>query len=455
MTDLPEYLKSGSAARLFPVLAETSKEKRVASIFLAVMTQIPELAADVLGTVGLRLGKRTRVRAFTEVVLKSDETCRPDGLITVDTGRTRWTALVEAKIGRNDLSDEQVHRYVEVARANGIDAVITISNQFVARADHSPVKVPKTMLRKVGLYHWSWPWLATSCEVLGHRGTVEDREQVYLLEQLNHFLAHPATGVERFTQMAPEWRDVAMAANRGEALKKGAAEVEAAVASWQAEARDLCLHLSSHIGRDVEARVERRLADDPALRLKEQIAALVETQTLEAVYRVPDCASDITICADMARRMTSATMTVKAPLDRKSTKARLNWLLRMLPEEDERLRITAHWPGKTPPTSRGVTRLRTEPEALQVENAGAVPHRFDVSLVEISGARFAGRKTFIEDLERLLPEFYDLVGVNLKAWRAPPPKPVKARGDPHPGEIGPDDLGPGGALPEPLGPDHG
>lgn len=55
------------------------------------MTQIPALAEEVLGTIGLRVGKRTRVRAFTEVVLReeTDSSYRPDGLIIVDTGRTQ------------------------------------------------------------------------------------------------------------------------------------------------------------------------------------------------------------------------------------------------------------------------------------------------------------------------------------------------------------------------------
>ncbi|SDZ14353.1 hypothetical protein SAMN05444004_106206 [Jannaschia faecimaris] len=449
MKDLPEFVASGIDARLFPVLAETSKEKRVASIFLAVMTQIPALAQDVLGAVGVRVGKRTQVRAFTEVVLKGDSASRPDGLIVVDTGRTHWSALVEAKVGRNDLDDEQVQRYVELARANGIDAVITISNQFVARAEHSPAKVPKTMLRKVSLFHWSWPWLATSCEILGYRGDVRDSEQAYLLEQLNHFLAHPATGVERFTQMAPAWRDVSMAATRGEALKKTSPEVEEVVASWLAEERDLCLHLSSHVGRDVSVRIERKLADDPAARLKDRITSLTETCILTSCFRVPDCASDIDVSADMARRTVAVTMSVKAPTDRKSTKARVNWLLRMLPEDDERLRISALWPGRASATTLGISRLREEPEALKSENAAVVPHGFEVSLVATLGTRFSGRKTFIEDLEAIVPTFYDLVGVNLKAWQAPPPKPVKSRCDPNPGEVEAEDLEPGGALPRP------
>lgn len=449
MIERPDFLVSGDVARLFPILAETSKEKRVASIVLAVMTQIPALAEDVLATVGLRVGKRARIGAFTEVVLKeeTDAGCRPDGLIVVDTGRSRWSALVEAKIGRNELTNEQVQKYVELARANRIDAVITISNQFVARADHSPVSIPKTLLRKVGLFHWSWPRLATTCEILGYHGAVEDPEQSYLLDQLNHFLAHPATGVERFTQMAPSWKDIAQAVSNDAALKRSSPEVEAAVAGWFAEERDLCLHISSHVGREVTARIERRFADDPGARLKDQSAKLVDRHALSSTIRVPDCASDIEICADAARRTISVSMMVKAPADRKSTKARVNWLLRMLPDDDDRLLVRAHWPGRGAPTSKAVARLRADPAAIQNDNPGAVPHSFEILLVEGLGKRFAGRRTFIEDLERIVPGFYDLVGVNLKSWRAPPPKPVKPRDAPELGAPEEADPAEAGALP--------
>ncbi len=449
MTDRPDFIVSGDEARLFPILAETSKEKRVASIFLAVTTQIPALAEEALGAVGVRVGKRTKVSAYTEVVLKETTAkgCRPDGLIVVDTGRTRWSALVEAKVGRNELDADQVQRYLELAKANGIDAVVTISNQFVARADHSPVAVPKTMLRKVGLYHWSWPWLATLCEILDYQEKVEDAEQSYLLRQLNHFLAHPATGVERFTQMPSSWKEVNQAVSNKEALKKSSPDVEAVVSSWYAEERDLCLHLASHVGREVQARLERKLADDPVARMKKAVDELVSTHTLSSTIRVPDCASDIEICADLTRRTIAASMMIKAPGDRKSTKARVNWLLRMLPEDDERLLVRAHWPGRAQPSDKPLSALRHDPASIQTENPDLVPHGFEVLIVEGLGRRFAGAKTFIEDLEQIVPVFYDLVAANLKAWQAPPPQPVKSRNAPDPGEFEPVDLEPGGALP--------
>ncbi len=47
MADLPEFLKQGEPARLFPILADTSREKRMASIFLSLLPQIPPLAGVV------------------------------------------------------------------------------------------------------------------------------------------------------------------------------------------------------------------------------------------------------------------------------------------------------------------------------------------------------------------------------------------------------------------------
>jgi hypothetical protein len=141
-------------------------------------------------------------------------------------------------------------------------------------------------------------------------------------------------------------------------------------------------------------------------------------------------------------------MSLKAPLDKKSTKARVNWLLRMLPDDDDRLLLRAHWPGRGAPTTKDIKSLREDPMVIQNDNPDAAPHSFEVLLVENLGKRFSGRRTFIEDVERIVPSFYDLVGVNLKAWQAAPPKPVKSRNEPDPGELTHADLEPAGALPD-------
>ncbi|WP_093114763.1 hypothetical protein [Salinihabitans flavidus] len=401
----------------------------MASIFLSLLPQIPSLAGAVLNTVGLRVGKRTKIETFTEVVLKdcNDTNNRPDGLLVVSTGKATWSALVEAKIGKSKLDADQVQRYLEMAKANGIDAVLTISNEFVARADHSPVVVPKTLLRKASLYHWSWTWIATQCEILSIQGDVEDKEQAFLLREIIRFLKHSGTGVERFSQMGAGWKDLVQAVTNNGTLKKTAPEVEEGVGCWLEEERDLSLQLSRHVGQPVEAVIERKLRDDPAGRLKAGVAQLVDAQCLTSIYRIPDSAADIEVNADLTRKTLSAGMRMKAPLDKKSTKARVNWLLRMLKDDDPRIIIRAHWPGRAAATQQPLSVLRDTPEVIQTENKDAAPHSFEVLLVESLGKRFAGRRTFIEDVEQVVPDFYDLVGQYLRAWQAPPPRPVKSR----------------------------
>lgn len=102
MKNLPSVLKGGERARLFPILADTSKEGRTLSIFLACLENVPEFGRALLSSVDLRLGKRATVEAYTEVVLKNGVGAlkhRPDGLVLVDTTRSTWTAFVEAKVG--------------------------------------------------------------------------------------------------------------------------------------------------------------------------------------------------------------------------------------------------------------------------------------------------------------------------------------------------------------------
>ena len=442
MTSPHDFLVRRDPARLFPVLADTSKEQRATSIFLAVISQVPDLAEAILSTIGVRVGKRTTIEAYTEVELKQEVSSpgRPDGLLMVHSSRSIWTALIETKIGNAALDSDQVSKYLEMARANDIDAVITISNQFVARPDHSPVDVSKNLLRKTGLYHWSWWSISTQSEILELQKTVEDQDQVFLLKELNRFFSHPKTGVERFTQMASGWRDTVQAVTNGVRLTKSAPEVEAAVSSWFSEERDLCLQMSRHVGTQVTAKMQREHVRSAEQRLKDVIAEVVVTPMLKSSLRVPDCASDIEICADLMRKTISVSMSLRAPEDRKSTKARLNWLLRMLKQDDPRLFVQARWAGKVAPTRKKVADLRDEPEAIQASNPDLAPRTFDVVLVETLGKRFAGRKTFVEDIERIVREFYDLVSVNLRAWHAPPPKPVKghdgaSQDDADPSEI--------------------
>lgn len=197
---------------------------------------------------------------------------------------------------------------------------------------------------------------------MNYQHAVEDIEQSYLLAQPNDFLAHPATRVERLSQVPPSWSDIIRAESNDDALKKTSPDVETAVASWIAEERDLRLHISGPIGQEVSARIERSAADGAVERLRGQIDALVEDNSLLSAMRVPDCAFDMDICADFAWQAVLVPMPVKAPEDRKMTIARLSRLLRMLPEDDPRLPVRAPGPGRGASTAKRLLDPRNEPD---------------------------------------------------------------------------------------------
>ena len=127
MADLPEYLARGERARLFPVLADTSKEGRSTSILLACLASVREFNQSMLSSVGQRIGKRTAVAAFTEVAFAAErdkKAHRPDGLIVLRVGNREWRAFIETKVGNNELNEEQIAAYLDLAKTHGIDAVI-------------------------------------------------------------------------------------------------------------------------------------------------------------------------------------------------------------------------------------------------------------------------------------------------------------------------------------------
>ncbi|MCG8511876.1 MAG: hypothetical protein MI741_21890 [Rhodospirillales bacterium] len=143
--ELPAYLKSGEIARLIPVIGDVRKEQRAASVLLATLSAIPDFSNALLTPLGQRIGNKTTVNTFTETVFVSDgsEKDRPDGLIEIRARNRTWTALVEAKIGRGRLEKDQLERYLQLARNHSLDALITISNEFVARPTFHPVAVNK------------------------------------------------------------------------------------------------------------------------------------------------------------------------------------------------------------------------------------------------------------------------------------------------------------------------
>lgn len=435
MTVSTDFLESGEIARLIPVIADSRREQRVASVFLATLSAVPDLAQPLLSGLGVRVGKRSVIDTYTEVVLKTrnDVKDRPDGLIVVSSGSKSWKALVEAKIGSAQLDDQQVQRYMTLARDNGIDAVITISNQFVARPTHSPIKAPKTLTRRVDLFHWSWKTILTESVLLQTRDAVSDPDQAFILREFIRFLSHDSVGVSGFDRMPPAWRDTVTLVKSGGSLAKHSPEAAALVTAWHQETRDLALRMSQHLASDVRVKLSRGHSVDGDLRLKDDCAKLAAHKRLEVDYEIPNAASPLSVTADLVSQTIRVGMEVDAPQDKQRGPARVNWLLRQLKAaNDDQLFVRIIWPSRAKDSVCRLSELRENPKSALGDTTHP-PKGFEVFLLSDDGRRFAGRKTFIEEVEKAVPDFYDNVGQSLERWVPRPPKPIAK--EPPAGEV--------------------
>jgi len=410
-----------------PVAADTSKEVRAASIALAVLSVVPDFRAAMLSTIGQRAGSRARLDCFTEVVFASeppDMKCRPDGLLVLEGGKGRsWSCLVEVKIGAALLENEQVERYAALAKLNGIDAIVTISNQFVATPTHSPLRLSKSSLKGVEIFHWSWMFLLTQALLVLNDETVETPAEEFMLREFARHLDHPATGTSRFEQMNPEWKDLVSKVQSGAVLNRNDAAVELSVGAWHQEVRDLSLMLSRQLRTLVSICLPKSHREDYDTRLKEDSDSLIREHKLSCTLDVPDAAAPLEITADLLRRSVVVSMSLTAPKDKQRASARINWLLRQLAKSEALgIQVRANWPGRAASTQASLESLRENPDCLEADNKSLAPYSFDVLLVTDLAGKFAGRRTFIEQLEEIVPLFYKDVGEHLRAYVPPPPK---------------------------------
>ena len=430
MIELPDFVTRGEVARLIPVVAETRKEQRAVSAFLAVISAVPLFADKLFNPLGQNVSGSAKIDTFTEVVLRngvSAENDRPDGLIQIKQRKKTWNALIEAKIGTAGLAKDQIERYLKVARNNSIDALITISNEFATRPLLHPSSINKQLTKRVDLFHLSWTHILTEAMLLHGSKEITDSEQFFLLRELIRFLSHESIGVNGYTSMPQSWSDAVTTFQAGGKLSRRNSDSDEIVFGWHQECRDLSLQMSQYLSRRITVWVPKSKKSRVDEWVENDIQTLCDKGVLEARLQIPDTASDMYINADLRSRTFRVSMEVKAPTDKQKSTSRINWLLRQLKDIDTSdIFVRVKWSSRAADTDILLASLVEDPKNDLIMGSKVLPRAFEVIMSKSSGGKFKGRKTFIVDLEMLCPDFYERVGQHLKAWRPNPPKPNKS-----------------------------
>lgn len=424
--DLPSQLSAGTPARLFSSLKLSNKELIATSSILAVFRLVPELLSDLIRDTGMRINDKTILNTFTEVNVtnpQGDKKDRPDGFIYIKK-RNIWTALVEVKVGNSVLNIEQVTRYVEDARANDIDAVITISNEFTPRVDQSPIAIPKRLLKKVKLYHLSWRLVLSTAMLLKHQVNINDREKSFVIDEFIKFLRDDSVGNKSYTMMPPSWTDVAKEASMGAKLKSSDAKVMEVSNALVEEFSEIALILTDHLGVECLAKLPRAMHTDKHLWQNYITKTICENKPAICKYDIPDAANVLTVEIDLSRSSFAIGMEVNAPGDIVTVAGKINWLTRQLKNNDAKNSLVKIRRKSRDPDFVDM-QIFTSKEFRQIPSTGVIIS-FTPMMQLHSSKVFNSRKNFIVELESMILKFYDTHGQHLKAWVPRAPKPLSA-----------------------------
>lgn len=416
-------------ARLFPITGiggADEQERRGCSALLAVRRSVDEFGRYLTGRCGAPAGS---IETFIEVPFKLGEaTFRPDGLIRVSRGKTSWTALVEVKTGGNDLREEQVRCYVDIAREQGFDAVITISHQVATTPGVHPVAISKAKLKKVSLHHLSWSRIHTEALIEHANKTVADANQAWILSEFVRYLENPKSGALDFDGMGLHWVSVREAAPRN-TLRAADPATTDVVTRFDQLIAFAGMELSRRLGVHVQQRLSRKELSDHALRVQAQAARLEQTGLLTGTLLVPNAAAPIDVSADLRAGRIACSSVLAAPSEGRAT-TRVHWVLRQLKGAPRDLMVTA-----TPAWARDSGPCIPISEAVEDPKRLIDNGRADIRSFTLTLSRPAGTKrgkisgSFVESVTALVDLFYVDVIRHLKAWSPPAPKPKDSNGD--------------------------
>lgn len=414
-------------ARLIPVSGisnNTEAEMRATSALLSVLSIVRDFSIAVLTRLGASTARKASVEAFIETSFKLDDgsVVRPDGLVQVTYGSSVWKALVEVKTGNNLLQADQVSNYVDVARQQGIDAVLTISNEIGIGAAHPCTGVRIRSNSKVLLAHLSWTELvAFAVKTKVHRG-VSDPEQAWILGELIRYLQHPASGAMDLDDMGSNWPSARDAARAG-TLRRTDSECREIVQRWDQLIRFAALRLGSSTGVDVQP-VVPRAQSDPSVRFGHLAESLTTNGLLDGTLRVPGAVGDLAVVADLRARQVTISADVPAPTDR-GDRARVTWILRQLGSDCPRELTIEAWPRMArQPLLAGLAAAQENKELL-VDPGRRELLRFRlVRRTEMGQNRKDGGRSpgFIESTIGAIDTFYTSIVQQIVPWMGRPPQ---------------------------------
>ncbi len=423
--NLPNMISKGHVSRLFPSLSETNKEMRATSTFLSVIRGVPELLSVLVSSIGVSINDRTTLQAYTEVIPTKglDKEYRPDGLLYVK-NRKVWSCFIEAKVGKSELESSQLEHYVRLAKLNGVDAVLTISNEFSARLDQSPVELSRRTLGKIRLLHLSWREILSTSEGMLSSGQNLDREKRFLLEEFARFLRDQGVGNTDFSAMPRAWAELNDKISAKTKISHRDPSLYDVATALQQQYSEMAIILTEHLGVQCKLRLSRDEKKDRhkwTERIQKNIAS---SGVSYATFEIPNAAADLNVQVDIGRGSIRMSVELWQLAPKKTPYGKAAWVVNQIPDINRgNLLMSIRW--NTRAKNLDIKASELSREVFKGHSAGV--KSISIKRVTSDQGKFKSRKKFVKQIEQELTSFYDDAVQHLKPYVAKAPSPKMPR----------------------------
>ncbi|MCJ0904515.1 TerD family protein [Rhodococcus sp. ARC_M6] len=429
---LPEFKLAESEAwqpaRLFSVVgvgAGEEQERRTTSALVSTMQSVPLFARAITSRVGAPAGS---FEGYVEVpYTKGESRVIPDAVLRVSRGSRLWTGLLEVKTGAGKHSREQLENYLDIAKKNKYDVVISLSNDLPASAGELPVEVDKRKLTKVALRHLSWAEVIHEARMVLSHGGIDNPLQAWILNEFLRYIEHPKSGASEFVDMGRHWVAIREGVSAG-TLRSGDPKAASIADSWIALARNLALRFTAELGVTVKHVLPRRATNDADYRTELTVEELANDGTFSALLRIPDAAGELRVVADMRTNKITCTTVVSAP-DEGTSGKRVAWVLRQLKNAPADLLIEAAFSGPTSSTCEPHAEVRATPRILTDGQSGQLSSFVLMQTFTLGSKRAGTAASFISSVTHSAESFYAEVIQPLREWVPAAPKASDIRRD--------------------------
>ena len=230
------------------------------------------------------------------------------------------------------MDQKQCDEYHKLAKEEGFDAFITISNRAALPNGLPPlISIDGRRLRSVPVVHASWERLLSEAQLLSQRKAISDPDQHWMLDEWIRYITHPNSKIIEAPHLGDHWNDVLRAARENN-LESVPRELTQVVQRWDGFLTKTALRLRGKLGVDVEKKLARVDRKDPEARAKRLHNEATVSGSLGGEFRVPDAAGDLSLEVHLATRTIRYSVQLRPPTEGRP-KTRIAWLARQLRDE--------------------------------------------------------------------------------------------------------------------------